>query len=84
MRENMNWVVSYDHHDGRSGKVPVTTTLEKVPESRYGNKTYGNICIGDEYLTSRTYDLRYQTGNLHLLMIEDYFGTGLCSVERSK
>lgn len=84
MREIMNWIVFFDHHDGRSGKVSVSTILEKVPESRYGNKTYGSICVADDDLSSRTYDLRYETGNLHLLMIEDFFGSGLCSVERCR
>lgn len=84
MKEIKKWLVCYDHNDGRSGKVKVITILEKVPGSLYGNQTYGSISINGVGTASRLYDLRYEKGDLHLLMIEDYFGAGLCSVERCK
>lgn len=68
------WNVEYDHKDGRKGTVGVVTEIKKSAGFDYGNGKCG-ILIVDGWMTS--YDLRYCAGNLHMAMIETYFGRGL-------
>lgn len=68
------WNVSYDHKDGRKGTVKVITEVERVEGASYGNQKYGRLTVG---ASSTVYDLRYNKGNLHMVMLKDYFGTGL-------
>ena len=75
------WIVVYNHKDGRSGTVEVTTELFKSGGFQYGNGMGGCICIGDY---ESGYDLRYNTGDLHRLMIEDCFGEGLVEATEKK
>ena len=76
--EVKNWMVEYDHKDGRSGVIHVTTEIKDSGAFQYGNQKAGAITIGGE---SRYYDLRYEHGDLHKLMIEDWFGKGLVKIE---
>lgn len=72
--EVKKWNVVYDHKDGRAGLVEVTTEIQKSGGFQYGNGKAGRITV-DGY--QRIYDLRYNHGNLHMVMLEDYFGKGL-------
>ena len=72
--EVKKWKVEYDHKDGRSGVVDVTTEI-RDSASKYGNGKCGAIQINDGEQT--VYDLRYNHGDLHMVMIEDWFGKGL-------
>ena len=72
--DKKKWMVRYDHEDGRSGQVEVTTEIAKS-DSRYGNGKSGLLTVGS---LSQGYDLRYDSSSdLHLLMLESYFGDGL-------
>lgn len=68
------WTVEYSHDDGRQGTVNVTTTIEKSKNATYGNGYAGLLQVSE---TSQGYDLRYSKGDLHMIMIKDYFGKGL-------
>lgn len=71
------WDVTYDHKDGRSGTIEVVTEVRDSGAFQYGNGKAGGITV-DGY--TRVYDLRYNHGDLHKLMIDDYFGSGLVEV----
>ena len=73
--EIKNWKVEYDHKDGRSGVVNVTTEIRDSGAFTYGNCKSGAITVNDG--EPRYYDLRYNHGDLHMLMIKDWFGKGL-------
>lgn len=73
--EVKKWKVEYDHKDGRSGVVDVTTEISDSGAFKYGNGKCGAIQINDGEQT--VYDLRYNHGDLHMVMIEDWFGKGL-------
>lgn len=45
---------------------------------RYGNGKYGALIIRD---FEQGYDLRYARGDLHMVMIRDYFGDGLVTAK---
>ena len=78
MKEEMKkWIVEYDHKDGRSGKIKVITAISQGSEFQYGNGKGGCIKIGDHIWV---YDLRYNKGDLHKVMLNDYFGKGIVSV----
>ena len=68
------WQVTFDHKDGRNGQVEVTTIVTDSPAFQYGNGKAGVLKEGS---SRQPYDLRYASGNLHRVMIEDYFGAGL-------
>lgn len=68
------WLVEYAHADGRQGKIEAITEIEKSGGFQYGNGKAGLLTVGD---FSQGYDLRYEKGDLHMLMIKDYFGRGL-------
>lgn len=69
------WKIEYSHADGRSGCVEVTTEIGKSGAFQYGNGKSGALTV-DGY--TQTYDLRYcGCEDLHMVMIEDYFGNGL-------
>ena len=68
------WCVSYAHADGRSGQVEVVTEVMDSPAFHYGNGKMGVLKID---LLIEPYDLRYASGDLHKLMLEEYFGKGL-------
>ena len=69
------WKVVYSHDDGRSGTVEAVTELQKDESIMYGNKTYGSLSVNNERVN--VYDLRYSRGDLHRIMLEEYFGQGL-------
>ncbi len=75
--EIKRWTVEYDHKDGRAGTIEVETEVRDSGAFRYGNCKAGAIRV-DGY--ERLYDLRYEKGDLHSLMITDYFGKGLVKV----
>ena len=75
MKDIKKWKVTYDHKDGRSGTVEVETEIQKAPGFQYGNGKSGAITV--EGSDPRVYDLRYESGDLHKLMLDDYFGRGL-------
>lgn len=72
--EVKRWNVTYNHEDGRSGTVEAVTEIQKSGGFRYGNGKAGGLTI-DGYTT--VYDLRYEHGDLHRLMLDSYFGKGL-------
>lgn len=69
------WNVTYNHEDGRNGVVEVTTDVtESKSKPVYGNGKFG--CLFVDGLTV-AYDLRYHKDeDLHMAMIQDYFGEG--------
>lgn len=73
-KEIKKWSVEYDHRDGRKGIVEVTTEIEESANFQYGNGKSGMLTVGHY---KEGYDLRYNTGDLHMAMIKDYFGKGL-------
>lgn len=77
------WVISYDHDDERKGKVLVKTELHALPEkeNQYGKPVCGRLIIGD---WDKLYDLRYEKGDLHSIMIKDWFGKGLVDIQEIK
>ena len=75
------WNVAYAHEDGRSGVVEVQTEVQDSGAFQYGNGKAGGLTV-DGYL--RVYDLRYEHGDLHRLMLEDYFGKGLVEATEIK
>lgn len=75
MAEIKKWRVKYDHHDGRAGTVEVTTEIEKVAGEHYGNGKYGSLRTVGDY--RHVYDLRYNIGDLHMVMLKSYFGAGM-------
>jgi hypothetical protein len=72
--EVKKWNVTYSHEDGRSGTVKVVTEIQKSNSFRYGNGKAGGLTI-DGHTT--VYDLRYEHGDFHRLMLDNYFGKGL-------
>ena len=74
MTDVKRWNVQYDHKDGRSGVVEVVTEITKSGGFSYGNGKGGALIV-DGY--PHGYDLRYCSGNLHMVMIKQYFGDGL-------
>ena len=76
--ERKIWKVEYDHKDGRKGTVEVITEVDKYGGFQYGNCKAGTL-IADGYPNG--YDLRYCHGDLHRIMLEQYFGAGLVSAE---
>lgn len=77
MGDIKQWFVKYDHHDGRKGVVGVTTEIQKAGGFQYGNGKAGIITVGS---CTREYDLRYNTAeDLHMVMLNEYFGAGLVS-----
>ena len=82
MKESKKWMVQYSHDDGRSGTVEAITEIEKMKEPYYGNGKYGALKI-DGYVNG--YDLRYnREKDLHLVMLEAYFGKGLVKATEIK
>lgn len=73
--EVKKWLVSYDHKDGRKGTVEVTTKIADSEAFNYGNRKCGILI--EKGCDGVGYDLRYAKGNLHMVMIEGYFGSGL-------
>lgn len=67
--------MEYDHKDGRKGTVGVVTEIKKSAGFDYGNGKCGALTVDGYPFVG--YDLRYNSGNLHLAMIKDYFGAGL-------
>lgn len=75
MSETKRWSIEYSHSDGRAGTIEATTEISKSGAFSYGNGKSGALTI-DGYPT--VYDLRYNSSkDLHMAMIEDYFGKGL-------
>ena len=72
--DSKKWLVNYDHKDGRSGNIEVTTEITKSGAFSYGNGKAGRLTVGDY---EQVYDLRYNSGDLHRSMLRDYFGKGL-------
>lgn len=68
------WKVEYSHKDGRRGVVNAITEIEEIKGNAYGNGKAGLLTVGD---FSQGYDLRYESGDLHMVMLTDYFGCGL-------
>ena len=75
MTETKKWRVEYDHKDGRSGVVEVTTEIMKSGGFQYGNGKAGRLT--ESGCRSQFYDLRYNHGDLHMVMLNGYFGNGL-------
>lgn len=74
-KDTKRWSIEYSHKDGRSGTVNVTTEVGESGGFQYGNGKGGALII-DGYPYG--YDLRYsRESDLHMAMIEDYFGSGL-------
>ena len=74
MTETKKWRVEYDHKDGRSGVVEATTEIMKSGGFQYGNGKAGRMTVeGFEQI----YDLRYNHGDLHKVMLKGWFGEGL-------
>lgn len=75
--EVKRYEVEYDHEDGRKGTIIVTTEVQDSGATKYGNGKGGRLtpqgCEGFGY------DLRYAHGDLHMVMIRNYFGDGLVS-----
>ena len=76
-KEVKRWNVAYSHKDGRAGLVEVETEIQQSGAFQYGNGKAGCLTV-DGY--QRFYDLRYEHGDLHRLMLEDYFGKGIVEV----
>ena len=73
------WKVKYDHKDGRSGEVDVITKIFYSRAFDYGNQKGGELIING---VMQSYDLRYnKESDLHMVMIQDYFGNGLVEVK---
>ena len=77
--ELKEWIVEYDHKDGRKGTMSVTTETDKSEAFDYGNRTVGRLTT--EGGTEIGYDLRYSHGDLHRVMLDEYFGAGLISAK---
>ena len=76
--ERKIWLVEYDHKDGRSGTVRVETEVGESGAFEYGNRKAGVLLV-DGYANG--YDLRYCHGDLHKVMLSNYFGAGLVSAK---
>ena len=74
MTDTKRWNVQYDHKDGRSGTVEVVTEIAESGAFNYGNSKSGTLIVCGQF---NNYDLRYCGGNLHMVMIKEYFGKGL-------
>ena len=73
--EVKQWEVEHNHRDGRSGTIKATTEIGKSGAFEYGNGKCGLLTVGDY---EHGYDLRYcMADDLHMVMLEDYFGKGL-------
>ena len=78
--EKKSWMVKYNHIDGRKGTVKVTTEIQDSFSFDYGNGKCGLLTVSDlgRYPSHQVYDLRYNNAkDLHMVMIESYFGSGL-------
>lgn len=78
-KEVKKWDVEYSHDDGRSGTVEVETEVRKSDCFSYGNGKSGGLTINGHTVY---YDLRYNTGDLHKIMLIDYFGKGLVKAKK--
>jgi hypothetical protein len=72
--EVKKWTVAYAHNDGRHGTVEATTEIQKSGGFQYGNGKAGGLTVDGQ---TRGYDLRYASGDLHRVMLDEYFGDGL-------
>lgn len=72
--EVKKWRVTYAHDDGRSGTVDATTEIQQSGGFQYGNGKAGALKVDGQ---TRGYDLRYASGDLHKVMLNEYFGKGL-------
>ena len=73
--EAKRWRVEYRRFDGVSGVMEVETELTTSGCYEYGNGKAGALIVGGY---PWVYDLRYNSRpDLHMVMIEDYFGKGL-------
>lgn len=73
--EKKNWLVKYDHKDGRKGATEATTEIQKSSCFSYGNGKSGLLTVGN---FEQAYDLRYnREKDLHMVMLESFFGKGL-------
>lgn len=80
-KEVKKWVVEYNHSDGRSGTIECITEVGKSGSFDYGNGKSGVLTVGDFV---QGYDLRYNSSkDLHVAMLEDYFGKGLVRATES-
>ncbi len=73
--EIKRWSIKYDHHDGRKGTVEAVTEIKKSAGFNYGNGKCGALTVDGCPFVG--YDLRYCSGNLHVVMLKEYFGEGL-------
>ena len=80
-RERKYWVVEYDHKDGRKGTSNVTTEVADAGAFQYGNGKAG-LLTTDGF--KQGYDLRYCHGDLHKVMLDNYFGKGLVSAKENE
>lgn len=76
--EKKQWVVEYDHKDGRKGTTNVTTEIAESGAFHYGNGKAGLLTSNG---FRQGYDLRYSHGDLHKVMLDAYFGNGLVSAK---
>ena len=72
------WLVTYDHKDGRAGTVEIETEVSDSKAFAYGNGKAGALWEAGQMFG---YDLRYCNGDLHRVMLEEYFGNGLVKAE---
>lgn len=72
------WLVTYDHKDGRAGTVEVETEVADSGAFAYGNRKAGVLRESGQMYG---YDLRYCKGDLHKVMLDEYFGKGLVNAE---
>lgn len=72
------WLVTYDHKDGRAGTVEIETEVADSGAFAYGN---GKAGVLRECGQTFGYDLRYCKGDLHRVMLDEYFGNGLVKAE---
>lgn len=72
------WLVTYDHKDGRAGTVEVMTEVSDSGAFAYGNRKAGALWVERQMFG---YDLRYCKGDLHRVMLDEFFGAGLVKAE---
>lgn len=73
--EKKEWIIKYDHKDGRKGTIKATTEISQSGCFSYGNGKSGMLTVWD---FCQAYDLRYnRESDLHMVMLESYFGKGL-------
>ena len=73
-KEVKKWRIEYSHKDGRSGTVEATTEIQQSGGFQYGNGKGGALKVDGQIWG---YDLRYASGDLHKVMLDEYFGDGL-------